>query len=139
MTFTILIFGYRKPGTTPLQFRTHMETKHTPLIKSLTGPHFPQSNTRRYIHRTDTTEGTKVGGPANPHNPATLFAGSQADVDYDSFSELTFEDEEEFRGFMGKLSEPQAVEKRREDAEEFLDPGRTIIVRVGEIVTSCRE
>ena len=182
MTFTILIFAYRKPGLTPAQFRIHGEQIHIPLIKSLTGPLFPLSHVRRYIHRTKIAEeaggpegtvGTKgttgieksehsegsnspngsrgpggpggpkptstAGGPSNPRHPATLFVGAQADVDYDGFSELTFEDETAFNKFMGKTNEPEAKRKMDEDIEGFLDKERTVMVVVGEVVETRRD
>lgn len=41
MTYSILIFAYRKPGTTPEQFRAHYEGKHVPLIKEISGEYVP--------------------------------------------------------------------------------------------------
>lgn len=41
MTFAVLIFAYRKPGTTPEQFRAHYEEKHVPLIKEISGEYVP--------------------------------------------------------------------------------------------------
>lgn len=37
MTYSVLIFTYRKPGTTPEQFRAHYESSHVPLIKEIVG------------------------------------------------------------------------------------------------------
>lgn len=37
MTYSILIFAYRKPGTTPEQFRTYYEGSHVPLVKAIGG------------------------------------------------------------------------------------------------------
>lgn len=41
MTFSVLIFAYRKPGTTPEQFRAHYEGKHVPLVKEISGEYVP--------------------------------------------------------------------------------------------------
>jgi hypothetical protein len=43
MVQTILIFAYRKLGTTPERFRDHYEGSHVPLIKEIAGEHFPLS------------------------------------------------------------------------------------------------
>lgn len=45
MAYTILIFAYRKPGTTPEQFRMHYENNHMPLVREIGGEHFPNSHT----------------------------------------------------------------------------------------------
>lgn len=37
MTYSVLIFAYRKPGTTPEQFRAHYEGSHVPLVKEIAG------------------------------------------------------------------------------------------------------
>lgn len=42
MTYSILIFAYRKPGTTPEQFRAHYEGKHVPLVKEISGEYAAQ-------------------------------------------------------------------------------------------------
>lgn len=41
MTYSVLIFAYRKPGTTPEQFRAHYEGKHVPLVKEIGGEYVP--------------------------------------------------------------------------------------------------
>ena len=41
MTYSILIFAYRKLGTTPEQFRAHYEGKHVPLVKEISGEYVP--------------------------------------------------------------------------------------------------
>lgn len=51
MTFSILIFNYRKPGVTPAEFRTACEAL-IPVVKEITGEHFPLTHTRRYLLRT---------------------------------------------------------------------------------------
>lgn len=55
MTYSVLIFAYRKPGTTPEQFRAHYEGKHVPLVKELSGEYVPghlhSKNNRSGRHR----------------------------------------------------------------------------------------
>ena len=41
MVYNILMFAYRKPGTTPEHFRTYYDTVQVPLIRELAGAAFP--------------------------------------------------------------------------------------------------
>ena len=135
MTCSALVFAYRKPGTTPAQFREHLENHHVPLIKSIAGSHFPISYTRRYIHRTEGTD----GGPANPNYPATIMTGAQEAVDYDGFVELTFENEDAFMAFVGVVRQPDAAARIAADEEKFLDKSKMVIVRVGETIVTRKD
>jgi hypothetical protein len=120
MTHSALIFAFRKPGTTPEQFRAHYEAKHVPLVKEITGEHFPLSHTRRYIHRTKGKGDTEH----NPNHPATVLVGTQADFDYDAIAELTFADVPAFQTFLGIYQNPQNAERIAADEEQFLDRSR---------------
>ncbi|KAK7757120.1 hypothetical protein SLS62_000667 [Diatrype stigma] len=120
MTHTVLIFAYRKPGTTPEQFKTHYEGTHVPLVKELAGEHFPLSHTRRYIHRTEGQGATE----RNAKNPATVLIGEQVDFDYDAFAELTFADVPSFQTFMGIMQKPENAARIAADEELFLDRSR---------------
>ncbi|KAM0802716.1 EthD domain-containing protein [Usnea florida] len=133
MTFTVLIFSYRKQGTTPASFKTHYETIHIPLIQSLTGPHFPQSHKRYYIQRS--SDDTTTSEHANAY-PATVLAGTQSDFQYDAFAELTFEDEAEFQTLMGIVGQGEARERIARDEEVFMERERMQVVVVeGPVVT----
>lgn len=120
MTHTILIFAYRKPGTTPEQFKTHYEGTHMPIVKELAGEHFPLSHTRRYIHRTEGQGGTE----RNAKNPATVIIGEQLDFDYDAIAELIFADVPAFQTFMGIVQKPENAARLAADEELFLDRSR---------------
>ena len=135
MTYGALIIAYRKPGTTHAEFKDHWENKHVPLVKAITGPFFPLTSTRHYIHRT----AGSGGGSANPNHPATLFTGSQDAVDYDGVAELTFESEEAFKAFVGVISEPEAAARIAEDEETFLDRGKLAVVMLGETIVTRRD
>lgn len=73
MTYTVLALIFRKPSITPDQFRTHYDTVHVPLLKSLVGDTFPMTHTRNYITRT-----SSASPPSSPPTttPATHPAAS---------------------------------------------------------------
>ncbi|ROV97390.1 hypothetical protein VMCG_06865 [Cytospora schulzeri] len=122
MTYSILIFVYRKPGTTPEQFRAHYESSHVPLIKDITGELFPLSHTRRYIHR---TEGKAEGTERNANSPASVLMGTQADFEYDVFAELIFPDVDAFQKFFGVAQQPENAARIAADEEKFLDRSKS--------------
>ncbi|KAI1352354.1 EthD domain-containing protein [Xylaria sp. FL0043] len=143
MPYSVLIFAYRKPGTTPEQFKAHYEGVHVPLIRKLTGANFPLSHTRHYLHRTtqhqhqqqqQQQEAEGKGNTArNPHTPATVLIGTQAEFDYDAFAELTFEDEAAFQRFFALTQQqPENAEQIAADEELFLDRARMTVVVKGE-------
>lgn len=124
MTYKILFLAYRKPGTSPAQFRTHYEQNHMTKIKEITGQHFPLTHLRRYIQRTSIAPANNHNAEASERNsstPATILSGSQADFDYDALVEMTFEDEEAFKTFYRILMEPENAKWIAEDEEKFLD------------------
>ncbi|KAL9055043.1 MAG: hypothetical protein Q9162_003808 [Coniocarpon cinnabarinum] len=126
MTFTIVIFSWRKPNTTPSEFKTHYETKHLPLIKSLTGSKFPITHTRHYIQR-QSPEGT-TDDKSNASHPAVTFMGSPDDFDYDAYAELVFEDDKAFQEFFALVSEPGAAKRLEDDENCFIERSK---LRVG--------
>ncbi|KAI2622480.1 EthD domain-containing protein [Hypoxylon sp. NC1633] len=125
MTYSILVFAYRKPGTTPEQFKAHYEGSHVPLLRELAGLHFPLSHTRRYIHRSA--------------GQASVLIGNQEDFDYDAFAELTFEDATAFQTFFGVVQQPDIAAKIAADEEHFLDHSRMLVVVLGETHVTTKE
>ncbi|GAP91123.1 putative dimeric alpha-beta barrel [Rosellinia necatrix] len=134
MPYSVLIFAYRKPGTTPEQFRAHYEGTHVPLVRELTGANFPLSHTRHYLHR---TERQAEGNTArNPGTPATVLIGAQEEFDYDAFAELAFEDEAAFQAFFALTQQPENAERIAADEELFLDRARmTVVLKADTTVT----
>ncbi|KAI1812335.1 EthD domain-containing protein [Poronia punctata] len=120
----LLLFAYRKPGTTPEHFYSYYENVHIKLIKELAGDTFPLTHTRRYIHRTK-GQGTTE---RNAEYPATVFLGDQADFEYDCCSEMVFEDEAALYAFKERMAEPERVARIATDEENFLDRTRLPIV-----------
>ena len=133
MPFSVLIFVYRKPGLSPTAFKSHYETSHVPLIKSIAGPLFPNSHTRHYIQRTESNDSSSVeAGADNTKYPAAVLVGNQADVEYDAYAELTFDDEAAFQTFFTHMYQPEAAEKIAQDEELFLNREKMTVVVVGD-------
>jgi hypothetical protein len=138
MAYSVIIFAFRKPGTTPEQFKTHYEGSHVPLVRELAGEKFPLSHTRRYIHRSENTTSNENNTARNPSTPATVLIGTQEDFDYDAFAELTFEDAGAFQIFFGHMQLPDIAAKIAEDEEKFLDRTRMPVVVLGETIETKR-
>lgn len=138
MVYRVLIFIFRKPGTTPDEFKIHYEKSHLPLVKSIGRSLLPISHNRYYIKR------SKVSEPANEqqktHYPASVLIGVQADFDYDVISELVFEDEAAFLSFFSHVTTPENAAQIAANEEVFLDRARLRMVVVGETLnwTSIR-
>ncbi|TGJ85979.1 hypothetical protein E0Z10_g2772 [Xylaria hypoxylon] len=136
MGYSVIVFAYRKPGTTPEQFKAHSEGSHVPLIREIAGPTFPLSHTRRYLHRTE--KQTSTNTVSNANTPATVLIGSQAEFDYDSFAELTFEDESACQAFFGVMQQPGNAARIAADEEKFLDRARLTAVVLGDTTETRR-
>ena len=134
MTYRVLILAYRKPGTTPTQFKQHYENTHIPLVKSIAGLSFPLTHARHYLQCTE----SPTSDPEAASNPATVLVGTQEDFAYDSYAELTWEDVETFQKFFAAVSEPEVAKRIAEDEERFLDRGKMRIVRLGECTVTKR-
>ncbi|KAI0460076.1 EthD domain-containing protein [Xylaria acuta] len=127
MVHSLLLFAYRKPGTTPEQFQAYYEDKHMKLIKEITGDDFPISHTRRYVHRTKGEGATE----RNANSPATVIYGEQADFDYDCCSELVFADSAALYAYKEYFDQPENAARIAADEENFLDRSRLLVVGVG--------
>jgi len=126
MTFTILLYVYRKEGTTPSAFRTYYDNNHIPLAKSIFGPAFPITHTRRYVQRSD------------EDGNAAVLIGTQEDVPYDAVSELVFEDKEHFEKFMARFAEEK--ERLEKDEANFAKKGtRDVVFVVDGVSVSARD
>jgi hypothetical protein len=125
MPYSVLIIAHRKPGTSPAEFKAHYESTHAPLLKEISGPLFPLTHTRHYLHRAE---------EANPdaNNPATVLLGTQEGLDCDAYSLLVWEDEEAFQKCFAALSRPEAAARIAADEEKFLDREKLKIVVLGD-------
>jgi hypothetical protein len=117
-TITFLIFVTRKPTLSPDAFKDYYENKHIPLLRSLAGPIFPISHTRRYLAR----------DPTPPDYPPRVILGNPDGFDYDAFAEATFENEDMLREFQKVMVSKEVLE----DEDRFTDRSRLRVVALGE-------
>ena len=137
MPYRVLIIASRKPDISPGRFKTHYENSHVPLLKSLTGPLFPQSHTRRYVHRVAGDNNSPPGTAGRPARyPATVLIGQQSDVDYDAIAELVFDNQAAFEAFFAKVREPDVAVRIGRDEEMFLDRTRMKVVVLGDCLVT---
>jgi hypothetical protein len=137
MTYSLLVFLSRKPGTTPEQFRNYYAGSHLPFFRQLVGSHFPVLHTQRYIHRT--TAPSDSNTPRNLSTPASIFLGTQADFDYDVVVTLEFKDAAAFQAHYEYVQQPDIASKITEDEERFLDRSQTRVAVLGEMIEMTAE
>lgn len=121
MAYTVLMFVYRKAGTTPDQFKQHYEQSHVPLMKTLAGEAFPLHHTRRYIQR-QADEDENVG------------AANTGDTGFDCITEMVFGDEAGFRILSGLLASPGVADQVKDDCEAFMEANKTQVFIVADTV-----
>ena len=119
MSFSVLVFLWRKPGLTPGEFKDYYEAKHLPLFASLAGSLYPKSHARIYPTRQLAAENTGSDND-NIRYPATVFQGNADTFDFDVVVTMVFESEEAFRHFLARITAPEVAEKIRADEENFL-------------------
>lgn len=132
--YTILLLVYRLPSLTPTAFKNYYETTHIPLLKSLTGPLFPDSHTRHYISRTANTSGDNRNGTY----PAMVIIGTQQDFEYDAIAELMFANQTAFQAFLNRVSQPEVAQKIANDEDRFIDRARLRAVVLGSTTVTRR-
>lgn len=124
--FQLLMFGRRKEGLTPDQYRDHYENVHIPLMLNLTGSTFPLTHERHYVKR---------GGP--PDFPAAVLMGDQADFDYDAVAILTYRDKAHFDANWAFFEDEETSRLIREDEDKF--SAWTMGVFIGPTITAYTE
>jgi len=130
MVYSILLFAFRRPGTTPAEFKAHHEGSHVPLVKPIAGPLFLISHTRYYLQRSSDASG---------EYPATVLVGAQANFQYDAFAELKFKDEAAFGAFFAHVSSDENAAKIAADEEKFLDRAKITVVVISDCTTTSSD
>lgn len=115
MSYIVLLLVHRKPGLSAVEFRHHYDNVHVPLIKSLAGPLFPLSHTRRYTQHSDEDHAATGSG-------------------IDCVTEMQFNAASDFTRFSELLVSAGVAPKVQKDCEAFMDPSKTDVVIMGDIV-----
>ena len=116
--YTVVLFLWRKPGISPGEFKTHWETVHIPLLKSLTGDLFPQSHTRFYLARTP--KDAASADTSNANYAPNILVGEAEDFDYDAFAQVVFKSQADFGAFFAYMQSPDIAAKVHENEERFI-------------------
>lgn len=160
MSYSVLMYIYRKEGTSPEQFKEYYETKHVPLIQRLSGDLFPTLHSRHYIgyipqagrcaasaatdssantggdERVRTAEKLLAGiAPAGDHVPMVV-QGQPADFGWDVCSIITYINEAHFREFMAVLMDQENAKALADDEEIFMNRSKFKAVIMGENLTT---
>lgn len=116
--FTAYSFNVRKAGTSFEEYKTHLETKHVPLLTRLIG----DIGSWRYTRSYTPTEG-----------PEAVFMMPQDSASswvYDCITRLDFEDKETWQKFLAGFGANH--KEIAEDEARFMDREKTRFVVVGE-------
>lgn len=150
MTYTITALIYRKPGLTPAEFRTHYDTVHVPLLKSLVGESFPITHTRNYVMRTHADAPSDGSAPKRSPTPSaqnsasddwlpTLYKGQPSDFPFDSVTVMVWENKAVFDRFCEIFYQEEVQKAMREDEEKFKDTRFEMVCALEEPVFTARE
>ena len=119
MPYTVIVYLWRKLGTTPSEFKSHYEKNHMPLFASLTGSLFPLTHTRYYLRHKPEKDSSSVTAAAD-YQPI-VYAGSHSDFDYDVLCVMKFEDQASFEAFSERMKDPEVAAKIAADDEIFMN------------------
>lgn len=111
---TVLLFCYRLATLDPTQFRTYVEEKHVPLVKSLLGSKHPLTHTRYYTNK---DSGYVVGSPSSE--------------DPDLVAVITYEDDTAMQESMRARNADGIREQIQADEAKFMDRSKVKVVRMG--------
>lgn len=133
MTYNVLLFLTRSAKLNPEEFKEYYENTHVPLARSLLEDDWPSEFRRRYLAR---IYRKGFGSAANPDRPVLALRGGTADLDCDCIADLIFRDERHFQRFYAGVYQKDNAALLARDEENFLMPGMTKIVVVGETCTT---
>ncbi|KAH4127245.1 hypothetical protein HBI25_217230 [Parastagonospora nodorum] len=107
MPFQVVSIIYKARNMSFEQFKQHYETKHVPLVQSLTDlSSAPLFYTRKYVQRAK----DDAAGAASP--------------DFDAITELAFTDEESYKRWASKIMSGTGGTAIAEDMATFTDQAR---------------
>ncbi|KAG6369005.1 hypothetical protein INS49_003224 [Diaporthe citri] len=142
MTFTIIALLRRRDDITPEQFRTHYETVHVELLRSLVQKEFPLTYVRHYISRPG--GGSADAAPLllkdlDNQSAPTLLQGRPSDITFDVVTVMTWEDEEAHGRFAKIFALDHVAQKINDDEANFLDRDNKLVFTVGKTSTTAPE
>ncbi len=156
MPYSVIMYVYRKKGTSPEHFKEYYEGTHVPCIQRLSGNLFPASHVRHYIgympHAVTSGSNTTaasaastngdqrvetafdlLGGSASTANVPMVVMGQPTDFEWDACSIITYTNETHFKQFMGVLMDEGNAKILAEDEEKFMDRSRFQAVILGDM------
>lgn len=161
MSYSVLMYIYRKEGTSPEQFKDYYETKHVPVIQRLSGSLFPTLHSRHYMgyvpqagaggptpasvdastssggdERVRTAEKLLAGSASAGDHVPMVVQGQPADFGWDVCTILTYTNETHFREFMAVLMDEKNAKILADDEETFMDRSKFKAVILGENLTT---
>jgi hypothetical protein len=125
--YILVAFQWRKPGTTPEEFKKYYENVHIPILVDLAGPTFPKTHTRHYVTRipSDPSSSDKT----NANFKAAVHPGTGAeDFDYDVWSEMVWEDADKAQAFGARFASGIYAEKLAEDSANFVSTVKMVMI-----------
>jgi len=108
----------------PGAFKNYWESKHIPLLQSLSGPNFPEKHIRHYLAR-------NTSDPSDPDAPITL-VGNPEDLNWDAYAEITFDSEARFKEFLPVMSSQEV----QNDEKRFTEPEKMRAVVVDSVMNT---
>lgn len=125
MPLSILLFFKRRSDFSPEQFKTHMEQKYLPLLKSIMVEHYPPTVTLRYVERVESGAGDRFGATMslksrNPPEAPVMLVGAPHELNWDCMCEMIYHDELQLQQSYALINSPagQAV---KEEEERFTE------------------
>ncbi|KAI9653207.1 MAG: hypothetical protein M1831_006165 [Alyxoria varia] len=113
-----------------IDFKSHYESSHVPLLQRLAADLFPRCHTRHYIQQPNDSTGNTTA--------PRMLAGDPESFDYDGFAILEFVDENALQALLARMGEKDAADAIAEDEEKFLDRSKTKIVMADETRQTCQ-
>lgn len=153
MAYSVLMYIYRKEGTSFEHFQEYYESKHVPVIQRLSGNLFPSSHFRHYVGHVPQREAVEakdaaskvatgdarvqtaydlLEGSASSANAPMVVMGQPSDFDWDVCSVITYTNEIHFRQFMAVLADAENAKVLAEDEEKFMDRSKFKAVILGD-------
>ncbi|KAK6196692.1 hypothetical protein LQW54_011260 [Pestalotiopsis sp. IQ-011] len=148
MVYTVIALLRRRSDITPEQFRTHYDTVHIALLKSLVGADFPLTHVRNYVSfspgggdgSADTTMMPTLlaKDSVDNHFFPVVLQGKPSDITFDVVTVMTWEDEQAHQRFAKRFASDLVTQEINADEENFLDRDHKLVFTVIQPVVTQR-